>query len=320
MMKNQNVTSDMWQVTRRGARSLNLVTRHPSPVTRHAFSLVEVLLVITLLSLIVMALMAVFSSTQRAFRASVTQTDVLEGGRMVTDLMVTDLRGLTPSYGASNGPVNFFVQANSTYYSPLIQGMPGSTVPRTNLLNFIFILGRENTQWTGTGYIVDTTSVSPLFPLYRFHAETNISNSPWTLYNEFLNARWTNMSHLMDGVVHLTVHAYDPAGRWINDSVLAFTNAANTMFLNPPMSGVGPGYGEAQLYMFSNTVPSSVELELGILEDRTLARGESLGVAGFAPSAPQNLAQWNYLTKQSGTVHVFRQRVTIPNVDTSAYQ
>jgi len=43
------------------------VTCHASRVTRAAFSLVEVLLAMTLLSLIVLALMAVFNSTQTAF-------------------------------------------------------------------------------------------------------------------------------------------------------------------------------------------------------------------------------------------------------------
>ena len=57
---------------------------------RRAFSLVELMVVMTLLSLIVLALMQVFSATQRAFRASVTQTDVLEGGRAVTSLIGAD--------------------------------------------------------------------------------------------------------------------------------------------------------------------------------------------------------------------------------------
>ena len=46
-----------------------------------AFTLIEVLVVVVLMSLIILALMAVFNSTQTAFRASLTQTDVLEGGR-----------------------------------------------------------------------------------------------------------------------------------------------------------------------------------------------------------------------------------------------
>src|SRR5208282_4111864 len=64
-----------------------------------AFTLIELLVAITLLSLIVLALMAVFNSTQTAFRASVTQTDVLEGGRAAMDMMTSDLRQMAPSQG-----------------------------------------------------------------------------------------------------------------------------------------------------------------------------------------------------------------------------
>ncbi len=54
--------------------------------------MVELLVTMTLLSLIVLALMAVFNSTQKAFRANVTQTDVLEGSRAAMDMIATDLR------------------------------------------------------------------------------------------------------------------------------------------------------------------------------------------------------------------------------------
>ncbi len=289
--------------------------RHNESFSLHnnrAFSLVEVLVVVSLMSLIVLALMAVFTSTQRAFRASVTQSDVLEGSRAAMELMASDLRAMTPSDGVSNittGPVNFFVVANSYGYSPLTQTLPGSSVSRTNLLNYFFVLGRDNTKWTATGYIVDTTSTSPLYPLYRYYGETNVANSPQLLVNQFASyinsAQFTNMSHLMDGVVHLTVHAYDTNGAWINNSVYNYTNAQNTYFLST-------AYGEPQLYMYSNTVPASVELELGVLEDRVLAHTESLPF--------HSVAQSNYLSGLSGNVHIFRQRVSIPNVDPTAYQ
>jgi len=278
-----------------------------------AFSLVEILVVVSLMSLIVLALMQVFSSTQRAFRASVTQSDVLEGSRSAMELMSSDLRGLTPSgstYSFANGPVNFFVVANGGY-TPLTQTLPGSTVQRNNLLNYFFVLGRNNTQWTGTGYIVDTTNSSPLYPLYRFYAETNVANSPQLLVNQFAaminNYQYTNLSHLMDGVVHLTLHAYDTNGVWINNfGALPYTNALNTLFV----SG-NPGYGEPQMYMYSNTVPASVELELGVLEDRVLAHAEAL---------PTTTLRNTYLSDKSGNVHLFRQRVNILNVDPTAYQ
>lgn len=306
-----------------GAVRLSIENRRSK--IENGFSLVEVLVVVSILSLIVLALMAVFSATQRAFRAAVTQTDVLEGSRAAVDLIASDLRGLTPSGGGSNNwlnvgvtpvtPVNFFSLANSTYYAPLVQSLPGSTVARTNLLNYFFVLGRENTKWTGTAYIVDTSSSNPLYPLYRFYAETNTANSPWTLYNLFVSqlqgAQWhTNMSHLIDGVVQLTVRAYDPHGTWINNNngFYPYTNAVNTQFV----SGFGSAYGEVQLFMYSNTVPASVELDLGVLEDAVLARAESLPF--------QSAAQIAYLTNQVGAVHLFRQRVTIPNFDSTAYQ
>ena len=280
------------------------------------FSLIEVMVAVALMSLIVIALMAVFSSTQAAFRASVTQTDVLEGGRAAMELITQDLRQMTPSGGKSNkvnGAVNFSVLANNNNYLPLVQGLPGSSVQRTNLLNYFFVLSRQNTKWIGVGYVVDNTNSSPLYPLYRFYAETNIAASPRGLFNAFTNAiyapsPWTNMSHVMDGVVHLTVRANDTNGVWMNNTVRPYTNVQNTLFFSSPP--VQYGYGEAQFYMFSNTVPASVELQLGVLEDRPLQH------AGSLPTALRT----QYLQQQSGRVHLFRQLVTIPNVDPTAYQ
>ena len=299
------------------AASVLEIGNQKSEIGNHrAFSLIEVLVVVSLLSLIVLALMAVFSSTQRAFRSAVTQTEVMEGSRATMDLMVTDLRGLTPSDGVSNlapptvsCPVNFFVVANAYGYTPLVQALPGSAMSRTNLLNYFFVLGRNNTTWTGTGYIVDTTSASPLYPLYRFYEETNTANSPLLLYQQFeniiVNAQWTNLSHLVDGVVQLNVRPYDVNGTWINNSVSSYTNVLNTYFYPA-------AYGETQVYMVSNAVPAAVELELGVLEDRPLAHAESLPL--------NSTAQLNYLAQQAGAVHLFRQSVTIHNVDPTAYQ
>ena len=193
--------------------------QHPRRVRSPAFSLVEVLVVMTLLSLIVLALMAVFNSTQTAFRASVTQADVLEGGRAAADLMASDLRQMSPSLGGSsafiNGfysqtPVNFYVNTNSSL--PLVQSLPGSTAQRVNVLEGFFALGRGNLNgspaWIGVGYAVYPASQTDLNPLYRFYMTTNVAAaSPQTLFTNFtsavLNDSLTNWSHLLDGVVDL---------------------------------------------------------------------------------------------------------------------
>jgi len=288
-----------------------------------AFTLVEVLVVMTLLSLIVLALMAVFNSTQTAFRASVTQTDVLEGGRAAADLMASDLRQMSPSLGGSsafiNGfysqtPVNFYVNTNSSL--PLVQSLPGSTAQRVNVLEGFFALGRGNLNgspaWIGVGYAVYPGSQTDLNPLYRFYLATNVAAaSPQTLFTNFtyavLSGALTNWSHLLDGVVTLTVHAYDTNGVWMtNGYAFGYTKLPKNMLLLPSAPGA------TGFCMFSNTLPASVEIELGVLEDRTLQR------AATWPNG--SLAQSNYLAQQAGKVHLFRQRVTIPNVDPSAYQ
>jgi type II secretory pathway pseudopilin PulG len=266
-----------------------------------AFTLVEVMVVAAMLGLIVLALMAVFNGTQTAFRAGITQTGVQESGRAVMDLVKSDLEGMTPSLGTNYGAVNFYVNNVSTN----IQSLPGSVSGqlRTNMLENFFILTRQNRTWTGVGYVVDTAS-QPADSLYRFSMSTNVAIDPLVLFNIFYysnvvnHAFTTNVSHLMDGVVDLRVRAFNPQGEWI------VKNTNNIFATNYVM-------GEVGLYAFySNALPASAEVELGILEDRTLQRAESLS----------GVAQLNYFSNHVGQVHVFRQRAWIRNVDPSAYQ
>ncbi len=303
-----------------------------------AFTLVEMLVTMVLLSLIVLALMAVFNSTQNAFRTSLTQTDMLESGRNVMGLIASDLETMTPSdsplnitnfFNSSdpynnNNNVNFFAEVVtfSSPPSPLYQSLVGVSNPnilRTNVLETFFSLCHQNINgtpsWVGTGYVVGTNSPDgALYPLYRFYMVTNATANPASLYNAYAHdvslASFTNSppwSHLMDGVVDLTVRAYDPNGFWMTSTTNFYTGQLttnqNTVFM-PPV------YGEVGFFMYSNTVPASVAVEMGVLEDTTLQRAEGLDGA----------AQLNYLSNHVGQVHLFRQRVWIRNVDPTAYQ
>jgi len=313
--------SDKWQVTGDKMTGVHQTRScHVSRVTCHlraAFTLIEVMVVVVLLSLIVLALMAVFNSTQAAFRASVTQAGVLESGRATMDLMAADLRAMAPSHGQSNnftGAVNFLagVTSYASPPSPLIQPMVGGSSTRTNVLENFFILSRQNQTWTGVGYAVNTSSSSALYPLYRFSMSASAAFSPWLLYSNFNIAlgsgAWTNMSHLMDGVVALTVRPYDVNGGLMTNHV---TYSGGQYVTNENVFYFLPALGQVGFVMFSNTLPASVEIEMGVLEDRALQRAESL---------PTPASQSNYLTGAASQVHVFRQRVAIPNVDPSAYQ
>jgi hypothetical protein len=289
--------------------------------------------VVVLMSFIILALMAVFDSTQKAFRASLTQTDVLEGGRSAMGMIKSDLEGMTPSFGVSNGAVNFSIAVLATgTNTPLVQLLTGISDPntrRTNVLEDIFILTRQNLTWTGVGYVVDTLSTNYFNPLYRFSQSMNVAaqNAPAILYTNFLlNSPAitrnpiapgnTNMSHLMDGVVDLRVRAYDPNGIWMTNGY-GFDQpitVKNVWFSAPDL-------GEVWFIMYSNTLPASVEINLGVLEDRAIQRALSL------PNVAPAWVQSNYLAGRADLagragqmVHVFRQRVWIRSVDPSAYQ
>jgi hypothetical protein len=64
------------------------------------------------------------------------------------------------------------------------------------------------------------------------------------------------------------------------------------------------------------SLPAYVEVELGILEDRTLAHYQALTNGSDGPGS----AAWNYLMNHAGQVHIFRQRIPIRNVNPVAYQ
>lgn len=296
---------------------------------RTAFTLIEILVAMVLMTLIVLALMEVFNSTQTAFRSGLTQTDVLESGRVAMDLIKSDLETMTPSdgFGMTNGNIinsnlgaNFYI-ANYNY-APLYQPLPASGNQRTNVLENFFILSRGNVNgsdsWIGTGYAVVTNSPDgSLYSLYRFTTNYPVMafGPAFVFTNDFLNKFLpspTNYSRLMDGVVDLQLYAFDNNGQKLNTSDYYFNNEIKTNVaiyqLNP--SSVPDEYG---CIFYSNKVPASVEVEMGVLEDKTLEHAESSIPAG-------NTAVINYLAQHVGQVHIFRQRVPIRNVDPTAYQ
>lgn len=285
--------------------------------TRQAFSLIEVLVVTGLLSVIIIGLVLMFSQTQRAYRLGTTQVDTLEAGRMVTDLMTRDLSQLTP---ANSLATNFFVALPN--FAPLVQALPGNNpdLQRTNLMQDLFFLTRENRKWIAVGYFVRTNDrLNDLsFPagtsgtLYRFetnYTDTFFRQDPYVFWRDFViaQANATRASRIIDGVVHFKVRGYNPDGHWIA------TNTGPNIYTNMPTGAVtGYPFGETPFISFTNTaVPASVEVELGILESKEVEKARAISDAA---------ARANYLAQQAGKVHVFRWRVPVRNFDPAAYQ
>ena len=134
------------------------VTHHASRTTSDAFTLVEILITVTILAIMTVGLFAVFGQVQRAFRSSMAQSDRLEAGRAVTELLPREFEQIIPSGAPYPNGVNFYARIlNGT---PLTQSLPSTSIMHTNLLQDCFILLRQNQTWVGIGYCVRNSDAS----------------------------------------------------------------------------------------------------------------------------------------------------------------
>jgi prepilin-type N-terminal cleavage/methylation domain-containing protein len=132
-----------------------------------AFTLVELLLVISILTIIIVALYSVFDHTQRAFRGSLSQVDVTESGRAAMDLIARDLQqAIATGQNAPNFATQLYYQRKDFTRDPKPQpftqllgvDQKGNLVPsRINLLDEVYFLTRSNNFWVGNSYFVSTT-------------------------------------------------------------------------------------------------------------------------------------------------------------------
>lgn len=294
------------------------------PGRRGGFSVVEVVVVVGLMSFIVLGLVMMFSQTQRAYKLGTSQVDVLEGGRATIDMIGRELSVITPS--RISGAVNFY--ADLPFAGPITQILPGlPAVTRTNAIYDLYFLSKENQTWSGIGYAIGNRQAG-VGTLYRYEMSARAPVSPQLMFQNFFyyadnrittnrnepldNQLDLNISRLIDGVVHFRVRTYDIKGSWITNE-FAPTNEFGVYGqtnISLAVSTLIPG--EIRYFgMYSNLVPATVELELGVLEDAILAKARAI---------PDLTARTNYLVQQVSHVHLFRLRVPVRNIDPTAFQ
>jgi hypothetical protein len=138
----------------------------PAPLWRNdvpsrAFSLIEIMVTVGLLTVIILGLLLMFNQTQRAFRAGMTQTDVLEAGRATMDMLARELEQMTPSQypdrvfssGIRYRVTNFFAEPSPLFdwRTPLIQELSGNRLSRTNLIPTILLPHKTQPGFAGHG-------------------------------------------------------------------------------------------------------------------------------------------------------------------------
>jgi hypothetical protein len=292
----------------------------------------ELLLAVSLTSVIIFALYGMFHQTQKALRSSITQVDVLEAGRATMDMLGRELAEMSPC-GLAHG-TNFMVQVSEVYkvIKPVVQPLPG-TGPfkpnqqpfRTNLLQDVFLLSRFNKEFNGTVYRVLYAN-NGVGTLSRFTTNVPIAYlSSNNLITNVLLQPPTNLVRIADGVIHFRMVPYDSDGLPMTATNRYTTNSSTTNILHPVLVGtvlytnIFPGTNfflwqdkwlpkEALRWatncaFLSNLLPACVEIELGVLEQQTLEQ--------FKAFAPGSALATNFLASHVGQVHLFRQRVPV---------
>jgi prepilin-type N-terminal cleavage/methylation domain-containing protein len=291
------------------------------PRGRRGFSLIEILVTVALLSVIIIGLVAIFGQTQQAFRAGLAQTDVQESGRALTDMLAREFEEIRPTYAAMP-TANFYSDVNPNILAPavsagpLLQGLPGNTASpqlRTNVVDDLYFLSRYNRQWTLTGYTL-VGAAAGFGTLYRWQTNlpaAEIYKAPG-LFNQFRSKPTDWGQPVADGLVHFRIRTYDTNDLWITSPKLLpkgdwyGTNQFSINMWTQPRAG-----GEAGCIFYSNAIPTAVDLEIGILTPRTLARARAL---------PNAALQRTYLSNHVDSVQLFRQRVSLRNVDPEGFR
>jgi hypothetical protein len=198
-----------------------------------AFTVTELMVAVSLMSVVIYALYSVFNQTQRALRANESQVDTTERGRGILELIARDMELVR--VGNLQEVTNFYARPAPRTRIVQTDTDPASAVnQRTNFMDTVYYLTQKDRRWLGVGYALylrNPTNEFQLRPtewavgsLYRFEtiATTNYGAPTTNLFREFFalapdvtrptNIYTTNFNHIADGVVHFKVTPYDTQG------------------------------------------------------------------------------------------------------------
>lgn len=256
----------------------------------------------TLLTVIVVGLMATLNQAQRALRASGVQTDALENGRAFLNILNREMQEMVQLPPLVTN-VFRFASVYRTDAKKLIQNVPGnSKLQRTNeLQSFCFVVpSKESTGYKAIFYDFQKTSIQNrrigslyrserTFPLWRATNDLASLQADFIAWRYSAERNTNDFTKLLDGVIHMSFQPYE------------VTNGYPVL---PQTAGYPRGFyfangRSAPLHY----VPGAIEIELGLLDSDTLKRVKSIS---------SDSAIESYISDRSGNVQLFRQRITIP--------
>ena len=287
----------------------------PFQSRRHAaFTVLEIMVAVALLAVIIVGLLAMFYQVQRAFRAGTAQVDVMENGRAAISMITREMHeaAVTGEDSATN-----LVIVPSWQGIQTSEALSSGTPPQPNFLHDFCFLRRRNDEWVGIAYRF-TNAWTGVGTLIRYAwSWTNDSNPFFNMTNNPSRSSLVcsrsgiayadGESQILDGVVHFQVEAYD------SDGVLYRTYRDTTPLEERYLHRDSAN----DVYAFLSTnLPAYLDIELRVLEPATLAKFRAREQTDILNGTTNRL---EYLGRQIGRTHVFRQRISVRSAATIAF-
>ena len=214
-----------------------------------AFTILELLVAVSVMTLVIYVLYALFNQTQMALRKNASQVDVNEGGRAAMEMIVRELSQMEvsgyPAISITNnqqvltysGSTSFFSRVTPGESVALRMAYQSDAMPpesdiwaieqgfRTNILQDFTFTSRADSGFHVTSYrVIDVDSGVGTLARYRTNGTLRVTAPGQALlnkteiFNSFYfdpaaNASAEAFEPITDGVIHLLITPYDQLGR-----------------------------------------------------------------------------------------------------------
>ncbi|MAE31364.1 MAG: hypothetical protein CMO43_07200 [Verrucomicrobiales bacterium] len=329
-----------------------MISRKDNTRTRvgnsRAFTLLELMVAVSVMTLVIYTLYALFNQTQMALRKNAAQVDVNEGGRAAMEMIVRELSQMeTSGYPAITDPRTLLTYSGSkSFHSRITPGnsalllayQSDALTPegddedlaegfRTNILQDFTFTGRGDSGFFVTSYrVIGATNGIGTLARYRTNGTLRVTApgqallNKTELFNRFffdpiVSATNSLFEPIADGVIHFRISPYDQLGRPLGHGSLYY----DPLGLNLERLGAA---GQALYQVATNrpvdgTLMQDLDGHSQVQFYGALPEYFDLEMAVVEPQVLKQVRalpkamQANYLGRQIGKVTLFRQRIPI---------
>ena len=329
-----------------------MISRKDNTRTRvgnsRAFTLLELMVAVSVMTLVIYTLYALFNQTQMALRKNAAQVDVNEGGRAAMEMIVRELSQMeTSGYPAITDPRTLLTYSGSkSFHSRITPGNSALLLAyqsdaltsegddedlaegfRTNILQDFTFTGRGDSGFFVTSYrVIGATNGIGTLARYRTNGTLRVTApgqallNKTELFNRFffdpiVSATNSLFEPIADGVIHFRISPYDQLGRPLGHGSLYY----DPLGLNLERLGAA---GQALYQVATNrpvdgTLMQDLDGHSQVQFYGALPEYFDLEMAVVEPQVLKQVRalpkamQANYLGRQIGKVTLFRQRIPI---------